>query len=182
MPPAADDPRTTSALAAHQAGALRWLGGGVIAVVLGVLLGVAAVTIAGSTGRRLPAVGLVVVALVAAGLAAAVAGAGGLLRSLRWRRALQETGWRTGRLRIAGPAVVAFEPDGYDELDPVDERGRGVAPVQLRLLSTAIWRTRAVQALDGAEVRAAPVGPAEWVLTADGIDTLFGARTVRRRD
>jgi hypothetical protein len=29
-------------------------------------------------------------------------------------------------------------------------------------------------------VRAAPVGRAEWVLTADGLDTLVGARRVRR--
>ena len=49
-----------------------------------------------------------------------------------WRRALTGTVWRTGRLRIAGPAIVAFEPEGYDELDPDDVR------VHLRLLSTAI--------------------------------------------
>ena len=39
MLPAGEDPQTSTALSAHQAGALRWLGGGVIAVVLGVLLG-----------------------------------------------------------------------------------------------------------------------------------------------
>ena len=41
--------------------------------------------------------------------------------------------------------------------------------MRLRLLSTAVWRTRAVQQLDGAEVRAAPVGGDQWVLTADGL-------------
>jgi hypothetical protein len=51
----------------------------------------------------------------------------------------------------------------------------------LRLLSTAVWRTRAVQRMDGAEVRAAPVGGGEWVLTADGLDTVVGARAVGRR-
>ena len=85
------------------------------------------------------------------------------------------TPWQNGRLRIAGPAIIAFEPAGYDELDPDDER------VRLRLLSTAVWRTRAVQGMDGAEVRAAPVGGGQWVLTADGLDTVIGARTVRRR-
>ena len=175
MPPAAEDPQTRNALDAYQAGALRWLGGGVIAVVLAVLLGVAAVTIAENRGQRVPGAGLVVVALVLIGVVAAIAGAGALLRLHRWRRGLTATPWQSGRLRIAGPAVLAFEPAGYDELDPDDE------PVRLRLLSTAVWRTRAVQRMDGAEVRAAPVGGGEWVLTADGLDTVVGARTVARR-
>jgi hypothetical protein len=170
-----DDPQTRTALAAHQAGALRWLGGGVIAVVLGVLLAVAAVAIAGSTGRRVPVAGLLVVVLVVAGACAAGAGVGALLRTRRWRSALARTPWQEGRLRIAGPAVVAFEPEGYDELDP-DARA-----VPLRLLSTAVWRTRLVQGLNGAEVRAASVGRAQWVLTADGLGTVVGAREARSR-
>ena len=173
MPPTGEDPHTSTALAAHQAGALRWLGGGVIAVVLGVLLGVAAVALAGS-GRRVPLMGLVVVVLVLVGLVGVVAGTGALLRTHRWRRALATTPWQTGRLRIAGPAIIAFEPEGFDELDPEQE------PVRLRLLSTAVWRTRTVQGLNGAEVLAAPVGGQQWVLTADGLPTLFGARVVRR--
>jgi hypothetical protein len=173
--PAGEDPQTRTALAAHQAGGLRWLGGGVIAMVLGVLLGTAVVAVAGSTGRRLPVVGLVVLVLVLGGVIAVVAGAGALLRTVRWRRALAVTSWQTGRLRTAGPAIMAFEPGGYDELDPEDE------PVRLRLLSTAVWRTRAVQGLDGAEVRAAPVGRGQWVLTGDGLGTVVGARSVRLR-
>jgi hypothetical protein len=173
--PAGEDPQTRTALAAHQAGALRWLGGGVIAIVLAVLLGTAAVAMAGNSGRRVPAAGLVVVVLVLAGIIAIAAGAGALLRTVRWRRALAAVSWQTGTLRIAGPAIMAFEPDGYDELDPADE------PVHLRLLSTAIWRTRAVQGLDGAGVRAAPVGGGQWVLTADGLGTMVGARSARRR-
>jgi hypothetical protein len=172
--PAAEDPQTATALAAHQAGALRWLGGGVMAVVVGVLLGAATVTVAGDTGRRYPLLGFAVLALVMFGIAAAAAGTGALLRTARWRRALAGTPWRTGRLRIAGPAIVAFEPEGYDELDPDAEQ------VHLRLLSTAIWRTRAVQRLDGAEILAAPVSGRQWVLTAEGLGTLVGARTVRR--
>jgi hypothetical protein len=175
VPPAGEDPQARTALAAHQAGALRWLGGGVITVVLGVLLGTAAVAVAGSTGRRLPAVGLVVLVLVLGGGIAVAAGTGAMLRTVRWRRALATTSWQTGRLRTAGPAIMAFEPDGYDELDPADE------PVRLRLLSTAVWRTRAVQGLDGAEVRAAPVGGGQWVLTAEGLGAVVGARSVRRR-
>lgn len=175
MQPASEYPETATALAAHQAGGVRWLAGGLIAVVLGVLLGVAGVSYANSSGTRLPLVGVLVAVMVLGGTCAAVAGAGALLRTRRWRKALAAAPWRTGRLRIAGPAVIAFEPDGYDELDPDDE------PVRLRLLSTAIWRTRAVQALDGAAVRAAPAGGAHWVLTADGAGTLYGAREVRGR-
>ena len=173
--PASDDPATREALDAHQAGALRWLFGGAIAIVLGVLLGMAVVALADSSGRRYPGAGLLVVALVLAGTIAVVAGLGGLLRTLRWRRALAAMPWETGRLRIAGPAIIAFEPAGFDELNPDDE------PVHLRLLSTAVWRTRAVQGLDGAEVRAAPIGGGQWVLTADGLGTLYGARVVRPR-
>jgi hypothetical protein len=171
--PAGQDPQTRTALAAYQAGALRWLAGGLIAVVLGVLLGVAAVAVAGHSGRRVPVAGPVAVVLVLVGGIGAVVGAGALLRGLRWRRALALTPWRSGRLRVAGPADLVFEPPGYDELDPA---GDGV---RLRLLSTAVWRTRLVQDLDGAEVRAAPVGGGRWVLTGDGLGTVVGARTVR---
>jgi hypothetical protein len=170
--PAGEYLHTRTALAAHQAGALRWLGGGIIAVVLGVLLGAAAVALA-ENGRRVPALGLVVLVMVLVGLVAVVAGTGALLRTYRWRRALATTPWQPGRLRIAGPAVIAFEPAGFDELDP-DQR-----PVRLRLLSTAVWRTRVVQGLNGADVLAAPVGGSQWVLTADGLPTLFGARVAR---
>ncbi|MBB3083349.1 hypothetical protein [Geodermatophilus sabuli] len=175
MHPAAEDPQTSSALTGYQAGALRWLVGGGIAVVLGVLLGAAAVTIAADAGRGIPGVGLVVVVLVIAGTVGAIAGGGALLRHRRWRRALQAVPWQTGVLRIAGPAVLAFEPEGYDETDPLAE------PVRLRLESTTVWRTRAVQQLHDAVVRAAPVGPREWVLTADGVPTVYGARVVRSR-
>jgi hypothetical protein len=172
--PAGDDPETRTSLTAYQAGAIRWLAGGAIAVVLGVLLGVAAVALAGN-GRRVPGLGLAVVVLVFVGIVGVVAGAGALARAIRWRRALAVTPWRMGRLRISGPAVLAFEPEGYDELDPEDRR------VMLRLLSTAVWRTRAVQRLDGAEVLATEVGRGQWVLTADGLGTVVGARVVRRR-
>jgi hypothetical protein len=172
--PSAEDPRTRAAMTGYQAGAIRWLGGGGMAVVLGVLAGAAAVQVAES-GRRLPGVGLVVVVLVVGGAAAAVAGAGALLRARRWRQGLARSGWIRGVLRIAGPAVVALEPEGYDEWDPDDE------PVRLRLMSTSVWRTRAVQNLNGAEVRAARVAEREWVLTAEGLETVFGAREVRRR-
>ena len=176
MQPAAQDPQTRTALAAYQAAALRWLGGGLIAVVLAVLLAVAAVAIAENSGRRVPIAGLAVVALVLLGVSGAVVGAGALLRSVRWRRALDVTPWQVGRLRIAGPADLLFEPPGYDELDPMSEG------VRLRLLSTSVWRTRMVQNLHDAEVWAAPVGGDRWVLSSDGLGTVVGARTVQRKN
>jgi hypothetical protein len=172
--PTEDDPQTRAALTGYQAGAIRWLAGGGIAVALGILGGAAIVAVA-EGGRRIPGAGIVVVVLVVGGAAAAVAGAGALLRVRRWRRGLARSGWLTGRLRIAGPAIIAFEPDGFDELDPDDE------PVRLRLMSTSVWRTRAVQNLHDAQVRVAPVGEREWVLTAEGLETVFGARQVRAR-
>jgi hypothetical protein len=172
---AADDPATRAALTGYQAGAIRWLAGGAIAVVLGVLAGAAAVAIAEESGRRVPGAGLLVVVLVVAGTAGVVVGTGALVRARRWAQALRTRTWTRGFLRIAGPAVLSFEPEGYDELDPADE------PVRLRLMSTAVWRTRAVQQLDGGEIRAAAVGPHEWVLAVDGVETLYGAREVSRK-
>ena len=99
--PALDEPSTRTALDAYQAGGLRWLAGGVIAVVLGVLGGVAVVTLADNSDRRLPGAGLVVVTLVLIGLVAAIAGTGALLRAHRWRRGLGATLWQSGLLRIA---------------------------------------------------------------------------------
>ena len=67
-----------------------------------------------------------------------------------------------------GAAVLSFEPDGVED------------PVRLRLLSTAVWRTREVQALDGAAVLAAPVGGDQWVLTTEDAVTVYGARAAPR--
>jgi hypothetical protein len=171
VPPAADDPATVAALAAYRGGALRWVGGGVLAVVVAVLAGVALSAVAEDTGRRVPVVGLVVVALLAAAPPAAGVGIGSLLRARRWAAALATAPWRAGVLRVAGPAVMSFEPALPDRPEAV----------RLQLESTSLWRTRVVQRLDGADVRAVPVGSGEWVFTADGLGTLFGAREPRTR-
>jgi hypothetical protein len=170
---ALDDPQTRAALDALRVGALRWLGGGVVAVVLGCLLAVAAVRIVRDGGERLPGAGLVVIVLVLGGLAAAVAGTGSLVRVRRWTAALASTPWQVGRLRVAGPSVLQVEPLGFDELTG--------EPLRLRLMSTAVWRTRAVQRLADGDVSYAPVSAREWVLTADGAGTVFGARVPGRR-
>ncbi len=171
MQPAADDPATGAALTAYRGGALRWLAGGVLAAVVAVLAAVAGSAVAEDTGRRVPVVGLVVVALLLAAPLAVGVGVGSLLRARRWAAALASEPWHPGVLRAGGPAVLAFEPLGPDLPDTV--------PLQLE--STTIWRTRIVQRLDGADVRAVPTGTGEWVFTADGLGTLFGAREPRRR-
>jgi hypothetical protein len=171
--PALDDPQTRTALAAHRAGALRWLGGGVIAVVLGVLLAAAAVRIARDSGEPLPFAGLMVIGLFLGGVTSAAVGIGGLVRTHRWTTALAREPWRLGRLRVAAPSVMHIEPVGFDEFTG--------EPLRLELSSTAVWRTRVVQALVDAEVSYAPVSGREWVFTADGVGTVFGARTPGRR-
>jgi hypothetical protein len=152
---------------------VRWLGGGVVAVVLGVLMGAAVVRIVENGGARPPFAGLMVVALVFGGVCVAAVGVGALVRARRWTAALARTEWRYGVLRIAGPAVVQVEPLGFDEL--------GDEPLRLQLMSTAVWRTRAVQQLNGADIWYAEVTPREWLLSADGAGTVYGARTARRR-
>jgi hypothetical protein len=170
---ALDDPQTRTAVDALRAGALRWLAGGSIAVVLGVLMGAAVVHIVSNGGPRPPFAGLMVVALVVGGTAFAVAGLGALVRVRRWTLALSRTSWRRGVLRIASPSDLHVEPAGFDELS--DE------PMRLRLMSTAIWRTRAVQGLQDAEISYAEVSPREWLLTADGAGTVYGARVTGHR-
>jgi hypothetical protein len=93
--------RIHTALATYRAGALGWLGGGLVALALAVAV-------------PLPA--LAVLALVVGGGTAAVIGLGALVRAVRWRRAVAGGDWRPGRLRLAGPVVAALEPEGYDEL------------------------------------------------------------------
>jgi hypothetical protein len=171
--PAIDDPQTRSALDALRAGAVRWLGGGVLAVVLGFLLGAAVVRIVENGGPRPPFAGLMAVTLVVGGFAVAVIGLGALVRARRWTAALARTDWRVGVLRIAGPAVIQVEPLGFDEFTE--------EPLRLQLMSTAVWRTRAVQQLNGADIAYAEVTPREWLLTADGAGTVYGARVTRRR-
>ena len=170
---ALDDPQTRTAVDALRAGAVRWLAGGAVAVVLGVLLGAAVVRIVENGGERPPFAGLMVVALVFGGACVAVAGLGALVRIRRWTAALARTEWRLGVLRIATPSVLQIEPLGFDEL--TDE------PLRLQLMSTAIWRTRAVQAMNGADVSYADVSAKEWLITADGAGTVYGARVPRGR-
>ncbi|WP_409329041.1 hypothetical protein [Trujillonella humicola] len=171
MQPASDDPATVAAMAAYRGGAVRWIGGGLVAAVLAVLAGVAVSSVVDGTGRRLPVVGLAVVTLLLVAPAAVAVGTGSLLRARRWAAALARTPWRPGVLRAGGPAVLSFEPYGGDRDDAV----------RWLLLSTTLWRARAVQRLDGGEVRAVPVGGGEWVFTADGLGTLYGAQEPRPR-
>jgi hypothetical protein len=173
--PASDDPATREALDGLRRSALIWLIGGVGSLLLGVLLWMAVVAPAGGMRQGFSASGLVVLVLVTLGTVVGVAGVGALLRTRRWERALTRTEWQDGRLHITGPGLLDFQPAGLDGPDP------DVEPERLRLLSTAVWRVRAVHRLHGREVRMAPVGPTEWVLTADGHRTLYGARVVGPR-
>ena len=131
---AIDDPSTRTALDAHQAGGLRWLGGGVIAIVLGVLLG-AVVAVVGNTGRRIPGAGLPAALLIPIGTIAAVAGAGALLRDLSAApRPVRDV--LAGRTAAHGGARDhRLRAPGYDEL--TDEPVRSVAAHHHRGLADA---------------------------------------------
>lgn len=112
--------------------------------------------------NRLPGVGpaLVVLAVLAVGFLPI--GLGVLRRALLWQRALRREPWQLARLRARVPVV---------ELIPVDG-----PPARARLQATTRWRSKTVQDLNGREVWMLPVGRRDFVLTADGTDTLYGAR------
>ena len=117
-----DDPQTRTALAAHQAGALRWLGGGrhrrrPRGASRGRGRGRGR-----EPGRRVPVAGPAVIVLVLLGVIGAVGGCRRAAAQSALAPGAGRHAWQIGRLRIAGPAIIAFEPEGYDELDPTSER------------------------------------------------------------
>lgn len=111
--------------------------------------------------RRVPLIGPAVVVLFLVAVGAAPVGAGVLLRALSWRRSLQRRPWELARLRMHGRAVYVTRP--------------GEEPVGARLLATTRWRTKTLLALDGQELPVVFDGHT-LLLTADGTDTVFGAR------
>lgn len=111
--------------------------------------------------RPVPLIGPAVVGLVLVALVALPVGAGALLRALAWRRALLREPWRLARMRMSGGTVSLTVP--------------GEEPLDARLLSTTRWRTKTLLGLDGHEVWMLASGTTV-LLTADGTDTLYGAR------
>ena len=161
----------------YQAGALRWLAGGVIAVVLGVLLGVAVVAVAENSGRRIPGAGP------------------------RRRRARPDRHRRGGRRRRR-PAARRTAGAGAWPRRPGRPAGCA-SPVprsspSSRPATTSSTPTTSRCGCGCSAPRSGGRGPCsgwtaprcgprpwaagEWVLTADGLDTVIGARTVAPED
>lgn len=113
--------------------------------------------------RRIRGVGPALAVLTLLAVGAVPIGAGVLLRARAWGRAMRREPWTPARLRVRG-VDIALLPS------------YGVAPLGARMLSTTHWRRKAVQNMDGQELRMLPVGARDLVLTADGADTLFGLR------
>lgn len=111
--------------------------------------------------RRVPLIGPAVVALFLVALIAMPVGVGATWRAVRWRRALSRQPWRLARLRMHGSTVWLTVP--------------GEEPVPARLLSTTRWRTKTLLGLDGHELWMLADGQ-HLLLTADGTNTLYGAR------
>ena len=175
VPPAAEDPADPDGPGrATRPAAIRWLAGGVIAVVLGVLLGVAVVAVgreaAGGSRRRAWSSSC----WSWSATVAAVAGTGALLRAAPLAP-------RPGRDAVAGRAAAHRRSRGprlrarraTTSSTPTTSRcGCGCsAPRSGGRGRCSGWTAP----------RCAPrrVGGGEWVLTADGLDTVVGAREVR---
>lgn len=111
---------------------------------------------------RIPGAGPVLVLLALLALGLIPIGIGALVRARRWGAALQREPWTAAWLHIQGTELV-LRPALLEEF-------------RARLMSTNRWRVKTVVSLDGLELWMLPVGPREILLTADGTDSVYGAR------
>ncbi|MDQ3733111.1 MAG: hypothetical protein M3400_03780 [Actinomycetota bacterium] len=166
-----DDPQTRQRYAMYRLGALRWLAGGLVGVAAAIGLSAYAVWV-----HKRPGLGVFIVAALLLGLIAIATGAGGLVRAVRFRVALQRAAWEQAGLRVAGAHLrLVF---GDDEDDPA-----GPAPrtVDARLLTTSRWRVREVVGLRDAEVLVCPMDRGGYVLTAEDLNNLYGLHPLARQ-
>lgn len=161
-----DQPDTRACYAGYQLGALRWTAGGLGGIGLAIGLSVYAVTV-----LQRPGLGVFIVGAALLGVIALVAGVGGLLRAQRFQVALRTRPWHTARLRVAGSHLrLVFGQDDDDS-----------PRVDARLMTTSWWRVREVVGLRDAEVRVCHLDPNALVLTAPGLDNLYGVRSLTRK-
>lgn len=168
--PAWDAPETQRAYRAFRLGGLRWFAGGLGSVLLAIGLSVYAVTV-----LKRPGLGVFIVASVLLGLIGLIVGSGALLRARRFRLALQRAPWRPTELRVAGTHLRLVFAE--------DEAQTGAADVHLdvRLMTTSRWRVREVVGYRDGEVLVCPMGAGGFVLTANGLDNLFGLLPLKQR-
>ena len=170
-----ENPETRRSYAAYRLGGLRWLAGGLVGIALGIGLSAYAVWV-----LKRPGLGVFIVASVILGLIGLGTGLGALFRARRFRLALQRAPWRPAELRVAGAHLRLVFPrdgatsdgDGWDE-----DRGR---TVDVRFLTTSRWRVREVVSLRDRVVDVCPMKDGSFVLTAPGLDNLYGLRPLAR--
>ena len=174
-----DAPETRRSHAAYRLGGLRWFAGGLIG--LAVATGLAAYAL---VVLKRPGLGPFIVAAVILGLIGLGAGAGALLRAQRFRTALQRAPWCRAELRVAGAHLrLVFATDGavYNAADDTDAaEGGGQRWVDVRLMTTSRWRVREVVGFRDGQVNLCPISDGSFVLSADGLDNLYGLGPLAR--
>lgn len=166
-----DKPETRRSYAAYRLGALRWFTAGLGCLALAIGLSAYAVLVLGR-----PGLGVFIVATVIIGLIGLITGGGGLLRAWRFRAALQQASWRSAELRVAGAHLrLVFATDKV-------EAGEGQAQtVDARLMTTSRWRVREVVGYRDGEVAICPIKDGSYVLTAQGMNNLYGLLPLARQ-
>ncbi|MGI8627910.1 MAG: hypothetical protein ACR2J5_15290 [Geodermatophilaceae bacterium] len=192
-----DAPETKRSYAAYRVGGLRWLAGGLAGVALAIGLSAYAVLV-----LRRPGLGVFIVTALILGLIGLGTGLGALLRARRFRLALQQAPWRSAELRVAGAHLrlvlygdgVATHRDEPAEDEPGQDGPRADVPdadgpdedrrraVDVRLMTTSRWRVREVVGFRDREVRLCPIKDGSFVLTAPGLDNLYGLQRLARRN
>lgn len=164
-----DAPETRRSYAAYRLGGLRWLAGGLAGVALAIGLSAYAVLV-----LQRPGLGVFIVASVILGLIGLGTGIGALFRARRFHIALQQAPWRRAELRVAGAHLrLIFAGATADE----DQR----RAVDVRLMTTSRWRVRQVVGFRDGDVALCAMNGGSFVLTAQGLDNLYGLRPLARQ-
>lgn len=173
-----DEPETRRSYAVYRLGALRWFLGGLAGIALAIALSTFAVQV-----LKRPGLGVFIVAAALLGVFATVTGAGGLLRAARFRRALERAQWQRARLRVAGAhlRLIFAHAAAEDVRAQTGEDDDGSRALDARLMTTSRWRVRSVVGNRDGAVRLCPLGGESYVLTAQGLDNLYGLLPLARR-
>lgn len=184
--PAWDVVETRRSHATYRLGALRWFGGGLACLALAAGLSAYAVHVLEG-----PGLGVFIVAAVILGVFGVVTGVGGLLRAQRFRRALRRAPWQHAELRVAGahlrlvfaaadPAAALDAAEGKEGEDSAKGED-GSQSVDVTLMTTSRWRVRTVVGHRDGAVAVCRVEGAGFVLTAQGMNNLYGLRPLARQ-
>jgi hypothetical protein len=190
-------PETRRSYAAYRLGALRWFAGGLAGGTVAVGLSAYAVLV-----LKRPGLGVFIVAALFLGVIGLVTGTGGLIRAQRFRRTLQTQPWQSAELRVAGASLrLIFAADDVDndtvdndtvdndtvdndtvdsDAVDIDADGDDRRAADVRLLITSRWRVREVVGHRDGEVLVCSARDGSYVLSAQGLNNLYGLRPLAR--